>query len=62
MVRERVLEIALCALCWAAFVALILSVGGCALFRWGRVEARADYNVIADDCSVSLVAVGYCGE
>ena len=36
-----------------------LSAGGCACFQSGRVEARADYHVLAGDATVSLVAVGY---
>jgi len=62
MESERVSQQVVLFLCLLAIVALLVSVGGCSLFRGSRVEARADYNVVAQDCSVSLVAVGYFGE
>lgn len=47
------------AFCWAFLIALLLSVGGCACFQSGRIEARADYHIMAEDATVSIVAVGY---
>ena len=59
--QEWGLRLLFCLIC-ALLIALIMSVGGCALFQGGRVEARADYHVVAEDCSVSIVAVGYVKE
>ena len=59
MKKSRFFDLALCAFFLAALIAVLLSVGGCACFKSGKVEARASYNVIARDCDVSLVAVGY---
>ncbi len=47
------------AIIWALLGAMLLSVGGCACFQHSRVEARADYHILAGDATVSLVAVGY---
>ncbi len=40
-------------------VLLGLLTSGCACFEKARVEARADYRVLAEDATVSIVAVGY---
>lgn len=57
--KERWLDLVLFGVFWGALIALLLSVGGCACFEQSRVEARADYHVLARDASVSIVAVGY---
>jgi len=59
---NRLVDLIAFLICLILLIAVLSTVGGCALFRGGRVEARADYNVVAQDCAVSLVAVGYCGE
>lgn len=57
--KERWFKLVLFGVLLSALSAILLSVGGCACFERSRVEARADYHVLARDASVSIVAVGY---